>query len=199
MRGGAGRSDDSDRRRGGISKERPESTARRDGGEAGASPSPSGASRPAEDDDNGISCPVVSCVLTVRVPGAGAGRTARRRSCATDPYRATVVEAAAAAGRRGRRTSGISAAPARMLAFEGSLLHGVVPGVPPARERRPGGSSSDVGCDCDEDGGSRIGGRSHDDDDDGGSDVEGDDDIDYHRITDALVINCILSPLLYRK
>ena len=86
-----------------------------------------------------------------------------------------------------------------MLAFEGSLLHGVVPGVPPARERRPGRSSSDVGGDCDEDGGGRIGGRSRDDDDDGGSDVEGDDDIDYHRITDALVINCILSPLLYRK
>jgi hypothetical protein len=193
----------------GISKERPdESTAaRRDDGEAGVSPSPSGASWPAEeeedddDDDDGISCPIVSCVLTVRVPG-GACRSCGGSGANCAPT--IVCDQSILRLRRGEGGEGVGDGggtartknnvgylcfprPNRLLAFEGSLLHGVVPGVPPARERRPGGSSSDVGCDCDEDGDSRIGGRSHDDDDDddddGGSDVEGDDDTDDHRIT----------------
>ena len=97
---------------------------------------------------SGISCPIVSCVLTIQVPG-------QSKACSNcgDPGNnapPTIVCNQSIVQRNGNDTNiGYLCYPRpnRLLAFEGSLLHGVVPGIPSASssasDAEDGNSSDD--------------------------------------------------------
>ena len=83
--------------------------------------------------DIGVSCPIVSCVLTIQVPHA----------CQGNP---TIVCHQSITRRNGNETNRgylCYPHPNRLLAFDGSLLHGVVPGIPlPSSEDESESSST---------------------------------------------------------
>ncbi|KAL7552256.1 hypothetical protein ACHAWF_015491 [Thalassiosira exigua] len=87
--------------------------------------------------DIGVSCPIVSCVLTIEVPNQSGAPTL---VCDQSITRGDVSNSGCLCYPR----------PNRLLAFEGSLLHGVVPGIPFAQcSDEHGGSSDDDSCDLD--------------------------------------------------
>ncbi|KAL3776878.1 hypothetical protein ACHAW5_007679 [Stephanodiscus triporus] len=132
--------------------------------------------------DDGISCPIVSCVLTICVPDDAC------RSCggAANGAPTIVCDQSILSPRRGNDNDGTRRKnvgylcfprPNRLLAFDGSLLHGVVPGMPLARPRKPAEPSSD------DDEGSRSSDHSYDDDVDDDKDGGSDSAEGGHRIT----------------
>ncbi len=158
------------------------------------------------DDDDGVQCPIVSCVLTIAIPDD---------SCllcggALNSSPTIVCDQSILVNRRRRRYrrrdgtvrggegTRISSnyndnvgrlcfpRPNRLLAFDGSLLHGVLPGMTSQRLVRPtmGAPSRDDDSDSyrEEDGG---GSNDEDDenDDDGDLIEEANDDVENHRIT----------------
>ena len=122
------------------------------------------------DDTDGIFCPIVSCVLTLSVPNSTKCLTCGESSnCAP-----TIICDQSIILKRHNRQSCCATATMssnvgylcfpkinRLLAFEGSLLHGVIPGIPTVQSRSSVSSSmsSDVDDDDDAD--------SYDDEDDG--------------------------------
>ena len=109
--------------------------------------------------DDGISCPIVSCVLTLYVPNGTKCQTCGKSSnCAP-----TIVCDQSILKRRNRQSCCAAATMSssnvgylcfpkvnRLLAFEGSLLHGVIPGIPTV-QRQSAGSSSSMSSDDDDD------------------------------------------------
>lgn len=80
-----------------------------------------------ESGTDGISCPMVSCVLTINVPGESNCRLCRT----TENSAPTIIcNQSIMSGNGSNRGYLCFPIPNRLLAFEGSLLHGVMPGIP---------------------------------------------------------------------
>ena len=122
------------------------------------------------DDTDGISCPIVSCVLTLSVPNSTKCLTCGEVSnCAPT----IVCDQSILLKRRNSQSSCCATATMssnvgylcfpkvnRLLAFEGSLLHGVIPGIPTLQCQSSVSSSMSSDDDDDDD-------DSYDDKDDG--------------------------------
>ena len=100
---------------------------------------PKGQTKPCEDD--GIYCPIISCVFTINAPSHSGTCCQICGGCGNSAP--TIVCNQSIIHRSGNQ-SNIGCLcyplPNRLLAFEGSLLHGVVPGIP---FMSPHSSSSD--------------------------------------------------------
>lgn len=156
------------------------------------------------DEDDGIRCPIVSCVLTISIPDdvcrscGGVANSAptivcdqsilancRRRRDGNDDK---VVDESVRGARIENNNVGClcSPRPNRLLAFDGSLLHGVLPGMTARRFVRPSTKASSRDDDNDRDWEEDGGGSDHhddDDDDDGDLIAEANDDVENRRIT----------------
>jgi len=81
--------------------------------------------------NDGISCPIVSCVLTVNIPTKQLGCSVCGKTGNSNP---TIICNQSILDRGSTDCSNVGCLcypyPNRLLAFEGSLLHGVIPGIP---------------------------------------------------------------------
>jgi len=81
--------------------------------------------------NDGISCPIVSCVLTVNIPTKQLGCSICGKTGNSNP---TIVCNQSILDRGSTDSFNVGCLcypyPNRLLAFEGSLLHGVIPGIP---------------------------------------------------------------------
>ena len=81
--------------------------------------------------NDGISCPIVSCVLTVNIPTKQLGCSVCGKTGNSNP---TIICNQSILDRGSADSSNVGCLcfpyPNRLLAFKGSLLHGVIPGIP---------------------------------------------------------------------
>ena len=92
--------------------------------------------------NDSISCPIVSCVLTIDVPGESVcSMCGRKENCAPT----IICNQSIIIGNGCQPNTGCLCFPIpnRLLAFEGSLMHGVIPGIPFAHMSNTSSDESD--------------------------------------------------------
>lgn len=95
--------------------------------------------------NDGVSCPIVSCVLTITVPAASKCCLCggKENSAPTIICNQSIMIGDGCQSNNGYLCFPV---PNRLLAFEGSLLHGVIPGIPFAQTSNSGSEESDISC-----------------------------------------------------